>query len=210
MLSGIGTVGGAVAVLIAAIVGRSAFADYRKQKLLERQIEHTDKALVCAYKLNMALSSIRSPMSTESESSESEADLTARNQFENVDADRRRLAIQANIFYIRARRHAEDFDDAVKALPFVKAYLGQKAFDALSELIGCRNSVLVYANAYADDRHVDSELSQKITEHIWEGYGDVHQGDPIKRRIDTAIADLEEIALPILRLESKRDKLGNV
>ena len=204
MLSGIGTVGGAAAVLVAAILGRNAFATYRQQKLLERQIEHADSALTSAYKLNMALSAIRSPMSTAADLAESEQALDQENLARMTD-DRKRLMIQANVFFTRANKFAGDFDEAIKSLPFVKAYLGNLAFDALSNIIRAKQTVLVYANAYSDDRGNNPDFRRKIEEYIWEGFGDHGDepgGDPIQKTVNEAIATLEQIALPILRLEA--------
>lgn len=203
MLSGIGTIGGAAAVLVAAILGSNAFATYRQQKLLERQIEHADSALTSAYKLNLALSTIRSPMSTVGDLTESERSLDQENLARMTD-DRRRLMIQANVFFTRANKFTGDFDKAIQSLPFVKAYLGNAAFDALSSIIRAKQTVLVYANAYSDDRGNDTEFRKKIEEHIWEGFGDHGDepgGDPIQGTVNEAIAILEKIALPILRLE---------
>ena len=204
MLSGIGTIGGAAAVLVAAILGSNAFATYRRQKLLERQIEHADSALTSAYKLNMALSTIRSPMSTAGDLVESERALDQENLARMTD-DRRRLMIQANVFFTRANKFTPDFDKAIQSLPFVKAYLGNSAFDALSSIIRAKQTVLVYANAYSDDRGNNPDFRRKIEEHIWEGFGnhgDKPGGDPIQRTVNEAIAILEKIALPILRLEA--------
>lgn len=62
MLSGVGALGGAVAVLIAASVGKSTFEAWKRQKIEERRTELAETSLILAYKIQDAMSVIRSPV----------------------------------------------------------------------------------------------------------------------------------------------------
>jgi hypothetical protein len=169
MLSGIGTIAGALAIVMAAWLGRSAVTDYRHQKIVDRELQHAERALAVAYRIRLAVSSIRSPMSTAVELSTSKEELEKTDWFVELPEGGQNRTVQANVFYQRIRFFAPAFDEAVEVLPLVKAYFGDEAEKAMTELIHARHSVRVYADAYSRDEGADPEFSSKIRSYIWKG-----------------------------------------
>jgi hypothetical protein len=210
MLSGIGTLAGAVGLIAAAFIGRSAITDFRAQKTAEREIDHAEHILTLAYRLNASISAIRSPISGGHEHAESEAALDAKDMLKGLDKGRKDLLVQANVFYIRARRFSELFTEAYDALPFAKAYFGETVFQSLQTIIQARHAVLVYADAYAEDRGRDPDFSYKIKSTIWEGYGKVKGQDELAVEVAKATEELEANLLPILRSGSAPKSLIQV
>jgi hypothetical protein len=60
MLTGWGTLAGALSIVAAAYLGKSALSDYRQQRLTDREIEVADQALTAAYRAEEAIDGIRS------------------------------------------------------------------------------------------------------------------------------------------------------
>ncbi len=198
MLSGLGTTGGAIAIIVAALVGQRAVADFRRQKQIEREIEHAERALAVAYQLEMALSAIRSPMTSGGEESESRSELEKTDWFAGTMEEIQKRIVHSNIFFQRIRRFSAQFDEALAVLPFVKAYFGPEAGKALSDLISTRHSVRVYADAYGDNPGTDLEFQKTIQSYIYEGFA--HNGvDPIKNVVDESIAILDRVLIPVIR-----------
>ena len=73
MLSGIGTIVGAGAVIYAAHKGSDTFKQWRRQKNEERRIDLAEQVLTLAYKLKRAIEGIRSPIMMANEIVEVEA-----------------------------------------------------------------------------------------------------------------------------------------
>src|SRR4051794_33497183 len=62
MLQGEGTLLGAVAVIVAAVVGGSTFKSWRRQEVAGRKLAQAERILEATYKARRALGYIRSPM----------------------------------------------------------------------------------------------------------------------------------------------------
>lgn len=201
MLSGLGTVLGAFAVFVAAFIGKAAVADYRAQKLAGNEIDYAEKILTVAYRLNDAISTIRNPMSFAEELAESEADLNSRQVLDgSTDAERRRL-VQANVYFIRAKRYDDLFREAYELMPIAKAYFGDEAHECIRRLIHARHSIRVYAQAYArNDGAEDKDFTKKVHAAIWEGYGEaIDSRDEISESVTGSIETLEARLIPIIR-----------
>ena len=199
MLSGIGTVSGSVAIVVAAFLGRNALKNFRHQKVVERQVEQAEKALTVAYRLKDAISEMRSPMTLPHESEESRAELNGKDWFDSMPNDRQQRYVQSNVFYQRMRHHKDAFDMAFSIIPFAKAYFGPEAEESFRKILKCGRSVRVYADAYARDEGHDPDFSLKIENKIWEGASPDDE-DNILTDINGAIAALEAKLLPIIRL----------
>ena len=200
MLSGIGAISGAVAVGVAAWLGSDALRNFREQKISERQIEHAERTLAITYKLEDALKSLRSPMSTAHELTESEKQLQTQDGFKSMPESELKRFVQANVYYLRIRQSQTTFDEAFEALPYARAYFDREVEQSLRKLVQCRRTVQVYADAYARDRGVDAALDKKISETLWEGYGD----DPMTREIEGAIARTEDRLLKVIRMTTSK------
>lgn len=203
MLSGIGTIGGGIALVIAAVLGRKAVEDIRREKLAEREISHAEKALTIAYQLESAISSIRSPVSTGIESQHSREELIEHDWFQALDPAAQDKTIYTNIFYQRIRSYDEDFKEGYSILPTLKAFFGTEAEAALRTILHARHKVRVYADAYQRDRGNDLDHTRKIQSYIWEGAlpGEI---DPIGADVEKSMTALEDQLIPIIRANAKR------
>lgn len=67
MLTGLGTIGSAIAVTAAAIIAGRSFDDWKKQKLTERKMDHAEQILSIAHRAKDAIEDIRKPMTTQEE-----------------------------------------------------------------------------------------------------------------------------------------------
>ena len=202
MLSGFGSLGGGFAILGAAYLGRRAVQDFRKQKTAEKEIDHAERALAAIYKVQSSLSSIRSPMSSAHELGEARAELEETDWFANLSNAQKDRTVQTNVFFQRIRHYQSDYDEALSVMPFVRAYFGDEVEKALRDLIHCRHSVRVYADAYGRDEGHDPDHSRTVESMIWEGAapGGV---DPVAAKANAALAILENALLPVIRSEGK-------
>lgn len=169
MVSGIGTLAGAKAIIVAAIVGRDVVASFRRQKQVERQIEHAERALTTSYQLKEAIGVIRSPLSTSHELASSREELETTDWFSNLENDEKSRTVQANVFYQRIRSFEDTYSSALSILPFVSAYFGKEAEEAFRKLIKARHTVRVYADAFSKDSRADRAFSRTIESYVWEG-----------------------------------------
>ena len=206
MLSGIGAIGGGAAIIVAATLGKKAVGDLRREKLTEREIAHAEKALALAYKLQSAISSIRSPVTTGFESQKSREELESLDWFGQQDQRSQERTIYANIFYQRIREFEEDFTEAFAILPTLKAFFGSASEQAMRTIIHARHKVRVYADAHMKDRGKDLGHTRTIESYIWEGAAPEGK-DPIADEVKDAVRILEGQMLPILRADEKKLKL---
>lgn len=202
MLSGIGTIGGAVAVLIVAILGSDALTNFRAQKMAERQMEHAEEILATSYRLKSALDQIRSPFSSSTELEKSKADLEKGDVLNGMPAARAEKFVQANVYYIRSNNFSEEFSKAYDLLPYAAAYFGQEVKNSLEMLIQNRHRIRVFADAYARDRGSDNVLDKQVSAALWKGYAIDTEDDQITKTTDAAVENLEGVLIPIIRLPS--------
>ena len=210
MLSGLGTILGALAIFGAALIGKAAVADFRAQKLAGNEIDYAEKILAVAYRMKDAISSIRNPASFAGELAESEADLNEKKILEGADENKRQRLISANVYFVRARRYEDLFKEAYELMPMAKAYFGDEARDSVGELMRARNLVRVNAQFYAENLGAnDSSLTNKIHATIWEGYGTATDGkDEIAEKVDGSIKALEARLAPIIQPKLNKRKLA--
>lgn len=95
MLSGIGTLIGAAAVIYGAL---EAYDKWKQQKLAERRMVMAEQILALAYKLRDTIKSIRSPASFKGEHDEAEKILAASDTiYDGIDAGQKERLIMAQI-----------------------------------------------------------------------------------------------------------------
>ena len=198
MLTGIGTITSALAILVAAFLGRQAATSFRKQKQTERELEHAERILAVSYQLNAALSAIRSPLTTGAELADSEKELEDNGTLGQIAESEKKRWVQANVVYRRARNYKKIYDEAFELLPFAKAYFGLEVEKALRRLIHARHTVLTYADAYAEDNGKEQEFSKNIRAFIWEGLKNTDGEDGVKKDADAAVELLEKSLLSVI------------
>jgi hypothetical protein len=121
MIGGLGTWAGAIAIVIAAWLGRNAIADFREQKLAERRIEYAEKLLSKTRLVNDAIRRIRQRYPSEDELIQVNSILTAETDGKPLSQDH----IDATIARERLKNESSTFDGLRQLLPLAGAYFGE-------------------------------------------------------------------------------------
>lgn len=202
MLSGWGTLAGAGALILAAILGKSAVKDFKSQKVLERQIDQAEKALTVAYRLQDAISYLRNPAIFGNELADSREELKDLDWFQRKAEASQDKFVTSNVYYQRMRSQKAVFESAFEILPFVRAHFGKEIFEAFREILKQGRSVTVYANAFANDTGTNPTHTRKIESVLWEG-GDIDGKDPLGEKVDESLSLIERELLPKIQLEPR-------
>ena len=204
MLSGLGTLGGAIVIAITAYLGRDALNMFVLQHQSERKLQHAEAILTAAYKIARALDAIRNPFASSHELEISKKELEGNNSFDDIPKIRRDRHIQANVFYIRARYFNDDFDHAENLVPVAAAFFGKIVKDALESLIKNRFNVSIYADAYSRSIGSDEDFDRKISAAMWKGSATNPEHDEITISTNKAISELEENLFPVVRHQAQK------
>ncbi len=195
MLTGIGTIAGAIAIVTAALLGKAAVKDYNVEKRAEKRLDFAEQILASAYKMQSALKSIRSPFSSANDLQSSKEELAESGVLAKLRPEQEDRFIQANVFYQRIRGFADTFENAEGLLPYARGYFGETTYETLRSLIGKAHEVRMSASAYAQDRGANPDRTLRHEEVIW-GIGD---DDPTTTAINSSVSELETILLPEIR-----------
>ena len=221
MLSGLGTVGGAIAVLIAAGVGRSTFEAWKRQRIEERRIELAETALILAYKIQDAMSIIRSPMTMGNESDAAEQTLRENGVLnDNTDQDQLHYLKIAQVIINRMRAKAPLYDELAELRPRVRTIFNQETEAHLAtlwmEMAKVRAAAIQYARLGRDRYHTEALAAEamqrrlRLEAKIWEDseFGD--DGEPIedatKKAVSDAVTALAATFRPQLEVEKKKPR----
>ncbi|MEG8030678.1 hypothetical protein QP179_03295 [Sphingomonas aurantiaca] len=218
MLSGLGTIGGAVVVLIAALIGKDTFDTWKRQKLEERKIVLAESALTLAFKLQPAISSIRSPFSLAGEIERAEASLREQDLINDQTPQARVQPLTtAQTALNRIASYAGLIDSLAELRPSVRAIFGS---DVEAKLAVFENSIrevrtaafgisrtgrAVYPNEQVADQ--DYARAQRFEAKLWEDSVISDDGqeavDPIKKAVADAVTDLEKLFRPYFDATAK-------
>ncbi|WP_277982258.1 hypothetical protein [Sphingomonas faeni] len=215
MLSGIGTIAGAAFVLIAARIGRNTFEGWKRQRIEERRSNLAEQVLTLAYRLQEALSVIRSPLRLLGESQESEKKLREQDMIKSSTSDRQiQMLLTAQSSLTRISDFADAFDQLANVRPLMRAIFGQPLTAHLETIVTARNKVRGAAHSYAAAarpmrahpmiNEVEYAEQRVFEDILWEGAAfDLTTGeedDRIKRDVDAAVAALETAFRPYFDL----------
>lgn len=208
MLQGIGTVIGAIAVIVAAFIGGNTFKSWRQQKLSERRIEQAERILTATYKVRRDLSHVRSPMMLAHEFDAAEESLKESGQWDKIvggDDERRRWST-TQAYYNRLNRTRDDHKALEECQPMARALFGEELEKAIETLNHQFWTVQVYVDAnHRDKTGHDANHRRKIDSTIWEGYPSPEENE-VDQTIATQVKTIEGICVPVLRLESGKPK----
>lgn len=202
MLQGFGTIGGALAVLFAAMIGSGTFKSWRLQKLSERRIEQAERILTATYKVRRGLSYVRNPAMWlhELEAAEEKLKDTGGWSQAGGDAQRQKKMIKAQAYYNRLSATRNDQRALEECQPMARALFGEKLENAIEELNHQFWTVQVYVDASHDDQGSDREFRRKIDAAIYEGYPSVEENE-IDKSINKNIKIIEDTCVPVLSLK---------
>jgi hypothetical protein len=150
MLSGIGTIIGALAVIYAAHKGSDTFKQWRRQKNEERRIELAEQVLTLAYKLRRAIEGIRSPAMWGAEQGEVYDELRKNGVINDQTPEGHKgILATAQATMSRSNVHKPLWDALLDTMPTAKAVFGDDVEGALDEIWKQRNRIITAAQRYA-------------------------------------------------------------
>lgn len=202
LLQGLGSVGSAIAIVIAAFLGATTISKWKAQKLEERKIEQAERILVAAYNVRRSLGYVRSPAMWAYELNRAEESLKEAGLWNgSMSESQKRLRTQ-RAYYDRLDASADDRKKLEECLPMARALFGERLETALSQLNHQFHVVRVYVDAQAnDDGASNPQLTQTIERTVWAGYPD-EESNPVDRKIKAEVKTIEDICVAVLRTAS--------
>ena len=203
MVQGLGTVGGAITLLVAAIIGSNTFKSWKRQKLAERKAEQAERILTATYNVRRGLSRVRSPAMWANEFDAAEAKLKEDGQWDKVvggDDERKRFAM-TQAYYTRLHATHDHQRALEDCQPLARALFSEELEKAIEKLNRQFWTVKVYVDAnHSDKSGANADFRRKIESTIWEGYPNAEENE-VDQSIAAQVKLIEDICVPVLRLE---------
>jgi hypothetical protein len=201
MLQGIGTIIGAVAVIVAAIIGGGTLRSWRRQQLLQRHMDLADCILTLAVRAKDEIRSIRSPLKTSSELTEAGKTLEA-NGFVKAAIEEfqwRRLE-SAQATHMRVDFHQTTWTDLQSIKHSAYVYFGEDISKHIEAILHQVHVIRVDADAYAyaEGDGGDQEFGKKLMQTLSWGRARGN-ADELGNQIDNAVSQIELKFRPLLR-----------
>jgi hypothetical protein len=200
VLSGTGTVIGALAVIGAAVLASNTFDGWRKQTLSQRRIEQAERILTATYKVRRSLSHVRNPMLWAFEQQKAEDYLREKGELPGDETSKRKM-ITSQLYFTRINAVLDDRKLLDECQPMARALFGEElelAMDALNRQFQ-RISAAVQAQSRFEE-NTDREFRESIEATLWEGYPAPEKNE-LDREIAERVATIEKHCVPVLRLE---------
>jgi hypothetical protein len=200
VLSGAGTVIGALAVIGAAVLASNTFDSWRRQTLSQRRIEQAERILTATYKVRRGLSHVRNPMLWGYELQKAEDYLKEKGELPGDDAGKRKMTT-AQTYYTRLNAVLDDRKLLQECQPMARALFGEElelAMDALNHQFQ-RVNAAVQAQ-YSFEENTDRKFRESIEATLWAGYP-APEENKLDREIAEQVATIEKHCVPVLRLE---------
>lgn len=213
MLSGLGTVVGALAVFYAAHKGSDTFKQWRRQKGEERRIEVAEQILILSYKVKRALESIRSPMMLSGEVAKVEEKLRESGALDESTGEGKKGNLTTAQGALMRMDHYKDlWNSLLDITPVAKAIFGDEIEKQLNELWSQRSKIAVAANSYArlpshdhartpEQQAYQTQHRERLEQTLWFG-GDESGVDAIEKAVGAAISKMETTLLPTIRSDT--------
>jgi hypothetical protein len=199
MVQGIGTVLGALALLVAAWFGKTTFEAWRKQQIAGRKLVQAERILEATYKARRALSYVRGPIMLGHELTAAEEMLKDKDFWtDSTEAKRRRMVTAQGIFN-RMSRYADEQEALDQCLPMARALFGEDLEKGVDTLRRQFWMVHVDVESYLDDDGTDKDFTRKIREGMYEISARKGEVNEVTDAIETSVATIEKHCLPVLR-----------
>lgn len=124
-LQGVGTVLGAIAVIVAGFLGASGVNKWRAQKITDRKIDQAERIVVAAYNVRRDLYSLRSALISVRELAEAEKQLIDGEGLTLESSERKKLVIQ-QVYYNRLNAAYEDRKQLYECQAMARALFGEE------------------------------------------------------------------------------------
>jgi hypothetical protein len=198
VLSGAGTVIGALAVIGAAWFGSRTFESWRRQTLSQRRIEQAERILTATYKVRRSLSFVRNPMQWAYELHAAEEDLKEKGQLVGSEDDKKKLTI-AHLYYTRLNGELDNRRAIDECLPMARALFGENVEKALDTLNRQFHVISIAVDANSWDGN-DREFARTIREDLSSSTG-TDRPNKMNDLIEEQVRLIERACVPVLRLE---------
>lgn len=203
MLQGWGTLAGVGAVVWAAHKGASTFDSWRKQKLAERKQEQAERILTATYKCRRALEYVRGVLMLGHELHTAEEQMKEKDGWASQGKERQKRLVRAQAHFNRLDRTKAERDELDQCLPMARALFGEELEAALQTLNRQFWIVQVNVESYVDDEGgTDKAFTAEIRRAMCAVQPREGEVNEITQAMETAVAAIERICLPVLRLES--------
>lgn len=199
VLSGAGTVIGAVAVIGAAWLASNTFEGWRKQTLSQRRIEQAERILTAAYKARRALGYVRSPLMEGHELSAAEAHLEKQDFWATADTNRKKRLMSAQGHYNRLNAVLDERRAVEECLPMARALFGEQVEKALELLNRQFHMVQIAVDSNSWDGN-DREFARSLREDLSSAAG-TDKPNKMNVLIEEQVKLIEDALVPVLRLE---------
>lgn len=199
VLSGVGTVIGALAVIGAAWFASNTFESWRKQTLSQRRIEQAERILTAAYKARRALGYVRSPLMEGHELSTAEAHLEKQDFWATTDPNRKNRLVSAQGHYNRLSAVMDERRALEECLPMARALFGEQVEKALELLNRQFHMVQIAVDSNSWDGN-DKEFARSLREDLSSAAG-TDKPNKMNVLIEEQVKLIEDKLVPVLRLE---------
>ena len=214
MLQGWGSILGAIAIIIAAVLGSRTFEAWRKQNLSERKVVQAERILTATYRARGSLARIRHHFMSSREIDQARAKLIEQGKV-SAQIDDHLLDTQAR--YNRILAEVEVPYELDQCLPMARAMFGDEVEKAIEAMKHHFWSVHVAVGFYHQDQKSAVQdpsrpFAQKMERILWSdrrGFiedEEVADGGTPLNEMDVEIAKnvalIEAVCLPALRLET--------
>lgn len=201
VLSGAGTIIGALAVIGAAYLGSRTFEGWRKQTLSQRRIEQAERILTVTYRVRRGLAHVRNPVIWGYELQKAEDYLREKGELPGDDSGKRKITT-AQTYFTRLNAVLDDRKALEECQPMARALFGEElelAMEALNQQFQQVNAAV--QAQYEFDERTEREFRYKIQANLWSGYP-VPEKNEIDQEVGKLIATIEKHCVPVLRLAS--------
>ncbi len=195
-----GTIIGALAVIVAAWLGSRTFEGWRRQTLSQRRIEQAERILTATYTVRRGLARVRSPFLWGYEMRAAENYLKEKDKLPG-DGHGNSKASTAQVYFTRLNAELDNRRLLEECLPMARALFGEKLEAAMEKLNSQFQSVYAAANAQYDfHENTDRAFRAKIEAVLWAGSPRAEENQ-MDQEIAGLVTVIEGVCLPVLRLE---------
>jgi hypothetical protein len=206
MLQGLATAGGAIAVYIAAKIGSETFADWKERKRVERERDQAEETMRAAYRARRAMEYIRSGMMPDELAiAHAQLEASADLQWVLIPADQKDRRVRVQVHKNRLDATIPDRGALEASLPMSMALFGKDVENAIKQIASQFVLLQVHMKAFAEHNGPENAaflVSRKMLSGV------THQlmpPDEITVGMDRAIAEIERVCIPILRMEEAKE-----
>lgn len=199
-IGGIGTVLGAVAVIVTATKAADTFRQWKLQRLEDRKMQLAEQALTLVYKLDPAIAFIRNPMVSGEENEAARQTLTDQNVMNDQTPEGRvNVLATAQATLNRIKSYRPLFDNLAEIRPVVRAIFGTETEQSLAVFDKAARDVQGAAVGYAyirlaqprsqEEADREWERMQRFQNIIWQDSEFDEHGEPVKDKIKDDCAE---------------------